>query len=123
MFFRTFTEKFLWSFNDGYPEQPKGQPGWAFSVVMLDKYGDQPATVDFYAGKFLKSFPHLIKFFRDDYATPEKQFSRCYGVRVFERFLLWFGFVTVEKKKRFLDTGNDIIRRTDLVDSILKIDK
>ena len=122
-FFQAFTAKFLWSFNDGYPEQPIGQLGWAFSVIMLDKFGDQPQTVDFYADKYLKAFPKFITFFRPDYSTPERQFFRCYGVRTFDRFLLWFGFVTVDKQKIFLDLDTDKFKRTDLVKSIFKIDE
>lgn len=121
-FFQAFTNKFLWSFNDGYPEQPIGQLGWAFSVIMLDKFGDQPQTVDFYADKYLKAFPNFISFFRPDYSTPERQFFRCYGVRTFDRFFLWFGFVTVDKHKIFLDLDTDKFQRTDLVKSIFKID-
>lgn len=121
-FFLAFTEKFLWSFNDGYPEQPIGQLGWAFSVIMLDKYGDQPQTVEFYADKYLKAFPNFITFFRPDYSTPERQFFRCYGIRAFDRFFLWFGFVTVEKQKIFLDLDTDKFKRTDLVQNIIKID-
>lgn len=121
-FFQAFTDKFLWSFNDGYPEQPIGQLGWAFSVIMLDKFGDQPQTVDFYADKYLKAFPNFITFFRPDYSTPKRQFFRCYGVRTFDRFFLWFGFVTVDKQKIFLDLDTDKFKRTDLVKSIFKID-
>lgn len=121
-FFKAFTDKFLWSFNDGYPEQPIGQLGWAFSIIMLDKYGDQPQTVDFYADKYLKAFPKFITFFQPDYSTPERQFFRCYGVRTFDRFLLWFGFVTVDKQKIFLDLDTDKFKRTDLVQNIIKID-
>ncbi len=121
-FFQAFTDKFLWSFNDGYPEQPIGQLGWAFSVIMLDKFGDQPQTVDFYADKYLKAFPKFITFFQPDYSTPERQFFRCYGVRTFDRFLLWFGFVTVDKQKIFLDLDTDKFKRTDLVQNIIKID-
>jgi hypothetical protein len=39
-----FTEKFNWGFNDGYPEQPVGQFGWAFSIsclTSLEMNGDQ----------------------------------------------------------------------------------
>jgi len=122
-FFQTFTDKFLWSFNDGYPEQPIGQLGWAFSVIMLDRFGDQPQTVDFYADKYLRAFPKFITFFRHDYSTPEQQFFRCYGVRTFERFFLWFGFVTVDKQKKYLDLDIDKFERTDLVKSIFKIDE
>lgn len=121
-FFQAFTNKFLWSFNDGYAEQPIGQLGWAFFVIMLDKFGDQPQTVDFYADKYLRAFPKFITFFRPDYTTPERQFFRCYGVRTFDRFFLWFGFVTVEKQKIFLDLDTDKFKRTDLVKSIFKND-
>lgn len=121
-FFQAFTNKFLWSFNDDYPEQPIGQLGWAFSVIMLDKFGDQTQTVDFYADKYLKAFPKFITFFRHDFSTPEQQFLRCYGIRTFERFLLWYGFVTVDKHKIFLDIETDKFKRTDLVKNIFKID-
>ncbi|KFD40303.1 hypothetical protein AT05_01465 [Schleiferia thermophila str. Yellowstone] len=112
-FFQAFTDKFLWSFNDGYPEQPIGQLAWAFSVIMLDKFGDQPQTVDFYADKYLKAFPKFITFFRHEYSTPEQQFFRCYGIRTFDRFFLWFGFVTVDKQKKYLDLDTDKFKRTD----------
>jgi hypothetical protein len=121
-FFKAFTDRFLWSYNDLYPEQPIGQLAWAFSVIMLDKFGDQPQTVDFYAEKYLKAFPALISFFEDDYSSPEKKFVHCYGIRTFDRFLMWFGFVTVDKQKNYLNLETDKFKRTDLVRSIFKID-
>ena len=120
-FFQAFTDKFLWSFNDRYPEQPIGQLAWAFSVIMLDKFGDQPETVDFYAHKYLKAFPNFISFFRHDFSTPEQQFNRCYGIRTFTRFFLWFGFVSVEKQNKYSDPDSDKFKRTDLVKGIFKI--
>lgn len=122
-FFQAFTDKFLWSYNDGYPEQPIGQVGWAFSVIMLDKFGDQPKSVDFYADKYLRAFPEFITFFRPSYLTPEQQFYSCYGVRTFERFFLWFGFVTVDRKEKFSDLENDKFKRSDLIRNIFKMDE
>jgi hypothetical protein len=122
-FFQAFTDKFMWSFNDGYPEQPVGQLGWAFSVIMLDKFGDQPHTADFYADKYLRAFPKFISFFQRNFSTPERRFYGCYGLRTFDRFFLWFGFVTVDKQKIFFDLDNDKIKRTDLVKRIFKIDE
>jgi hypothetical protein len=122
LFFRAFTEKFLWSFNDGYPEQPIGQYGWAFSLLMLDKFGNQPKTADFYAAHYLKAFPKFLTFFGSRYTTPERQFFRCYGVRTFNRFFLWFGFVTVARQKNHLDLNKDTFKRTDLVKKIFIID-
>jgi len=121
-FFQAFTNKFLWSFNDGYPEQPIGQLGWAFSLILLDRFGHQPQTVEYYADKYLRAFPKFITFFQPDYSTPERQFFRCYGVRTFDRFFLWFGFVTVDKQKIFIDLDTDKFKRTDLVKRIFKID-
>lgn len=122
-FFQAFTEKFLWSFNDGYPEQPIGQLAWGFSVLMLDKFKAQPQTVDFYAAQYLKAFPTFITFFHQDYSTPEQQFIRCYGIRTFARFFLWFGFVTVEKKHTYLHLDTDTFQPTDLVKRIFKIEQ
>jgi hypothetical protein len=121
-FLQAFADKFLWSYNDGYPEQPIGQLAWAFSVIMLNKYGDQPQTVEFYAHKYLKAFPKFITFFKHEYATPERKFIRCYGLRTFYRFFLWFGFVIVDKQQKYLDLDRDKFIRTELVLSIFKID-
>ena len=121
-FFQSFTDKFLWSFNDGYPEQPIGQLGWAFSAIMLDKFGDKAQKVDFYADKYLRAFPKFITFFQPDYSTPERQFFRCYGIRTFNRFFLWFGFVTVDQQKKYLDLDDDKFIKTDLMKIIFKID-
>ena len=119
-FFQAFTDKFLWSFNDAYPEQHTAQFGWAFSIYILHKFGDQARAVDFYADKYRKAFPQLITYFQPDYTTPERQFNNCYGLRTFERFFLWFGFATVEKQKKFLDLDHDTFKKTDLVNSIFK---
>jgi hypothetical protein len=119
-FFKAFVDKFSWSYNDGYPEEPIGQLAWAFSIIILDKYGDQPQYIDLYAEKYLKAFPIFITFFEHRYTTPERQFYRCYGVRTFDRFFLWFGFVTVNKQKKYLDIDSDKYKRTELVRSIFK---
>lgn len=121
-FYKAFTDKFLWSFNDGYPDQPIGQFGWAFSIIMLDKFGDKQKTADFYAEKYLKAFPKFITFFQHEYTTVEQQLFRCYAVRTFEKFFLWFGFVTVDKQNKLLDLDTDKFKRTDLVNNIFKID-
>jgi hypothetical protein len=122
LFLLSFTQEFLWSFNDGYPEQPIGQLGWAFSVFMLDKFGDQPRQTDFYAEKYIKAFPNFISFFKPDYSTPQHQFMRCYSFRTFDHFFLWFGFVTVEKQSVYLDLDGDKFTRTALIKQLFKFE-
>ena len=118
VFFQAFTEKLLWGSNDGYPDKTVGQLGWAFSVYMLMKFGNQANTTDFYAEKYLKAFPNFITFFKPGYSTPERQCAHCYGIRTFNRFLLWFGFVTVERQKHYLDLETAKFTITEVVNKI-----
>lgn len=121
-FFQAFTHKFAWGYNDGYPPEPIGQFGWIFSLILLDKYGDEYRTVDLYAEKYLTALPSLIRFFNPSYTTPERQFLGCYCVRTFDRFFLWFGLVTVEKQSKYWSMHTDKYKQTHLVRSIFKID-
>lgn len=123
LFFQTFTEKLMWGSNDLYPDKTVGQLGWAFSVYMVTKFGDQPCTTDFYTEKYLKAFPNFITFFKPSYSTPERQCAHCYGIRTFDRFLLWFGFVTVERKKHYLDLESDKFTGTDLLRKVFSFDE
>lgn len=121
LFLKAFTDKFLWSFNDGYPNQSIGQLGWAFSVYMIDKFGDQTHTPEFYSDNYLKAFPSFIEFFKSDHAGPERDFSECYTIRTFNRFLVWFGFVSIKKGKKNSDT--ETITRNELIKKVFAFDQ
>lgn len=121
LFFQTFTTRFNWSYNDGYTEEPVGQLGWGFSVLMLHKFGNQPRINEFYASKYLKAFPDFLTFFNADYSTPPQNFSSCYGIRTFKRFLLWFGLAAVDQKGVFLDLQKDTFTETGLLDKVFTI--
>jgi len=121
--FSSFIDKFSWSYNDGYPEHPIGQLGWAFSILLLDKFGDQPRTIGLYADKYLTAFPKFLSFFNPNFFAPKRQFQQCYGIRTFERFFLWFGFATVDKQKVFLDLDTDKFTATDLVQKLFNIER
>lgn len=109
-----FTDKFNWSYNDGYPEHPIGQLGWGFTVYLLFKFGSQPQAAQFYADKYLKAFPMFLRYFlRESPGTPQRDFTNCYLIRTFDRFLEWFGFVDIEKQKPALYSGKSIIKRTE----------
>ncbi len=122
-FFQTFTGKFDWGLNDRYPPSPIGQLAWAFSIYMLDRFGDQTNTSDYYADIYLTAFPAFLSIFDHTYTTPERQFNRCYGLRTFDRFLLWFGFVTVEKQDKYLSMDTDKFTRTDLLKRVFSFDE
>ncbi|MEO6550513.1 MAG: hypothetical protein ABIN94_21080 [Ferruginibacter sp.] len=107
-FLQAFTDKFLWSYNDGYAEQPVAQLGWAFSAFMLYKLGGETRQADFYASRYLKAFPTFISFFKESYSTPEDQFIRCYTLRTFDRFMVWFGLVTLEIEGKYNLEGGKV---------------
>lgn len=121
-FLHGYTGKFSWSFNDGYPDQPIGQFAWLYSIFMLDKFGDRNRKVDFYAEGYLKAFPDLITYFSESRSSMKSQFISCYGVRTFERFLLWFGLVTVDVKKAYGNLDYDEYKKTDLLKKVFQID-
>lgn len=122
LFFQTFTEKLMWGSNDLYHDKTVGQLGWAFSMYMLKRFGNQALTTDFYAEKYIKAFPNFITFFKQAYSTPERQCAHCYSTRTFDRFLLWFGFVTVKRQKHYLDLEPDKFTKTDLVNKVFKFE-
>jgi hypothetical protein len=117
-----FTERFMWSYNDGYPEHPIGQKGWAFSVFMLAKFADRFRDGEFYGDKYVIAFPHFVDFFHNvTYETPKENCIRCYVVRTFDRFFEWFGLVTVEKGKTIYDKSD--YKAADLLRKVFKIEE
>lgn len=122
LFFQAFTQKFSWSYNDLYPEEPIGQMGWGFSLILLDKFGDKSQTLHFYSEKYTNAFPMFLDFFHPHYSSREEQFFRCYGIRTFERFFLWFGLVSVEKKREILNLNNDKFQKTELIKQLFILD-
>ena len=119
--FAAFTLRFGWSSNDGYTRSPVGQYGWAYSIYLLTKFGDKERTLRFYADKYLQAFPGIMdQFAPNSYSTPQKDFTACYSVRVFQRFLEWFGFVIVEKPKGLLHDYAEKVTRMDLVEKVFQ---
>lgn len=99
-----YTDKLAWSNLDGYPSIPVGNLGWGFSVFMLLQEGDTPREARHYGSKYLRAFPDLLRTYpHREYSTPERDLIRCYCLRVFERFLEWWGFVRSEGPRSWLD--------------------
>lgn len=116
----TYIDKFNWGFNDRYPGEGVGQFGWGFTVYLLLKFGSTEQPVKFYADKYLKAFPSLIEAFpMKVFGPPEKVFVDCYRVRVFERFLRWFGLVSLPLSEGIHDS-NDSVKSTDILKEIFQ---
>jgi len=96
MLFRAFVEKYNWSYGDGYPEIPFIQHAFLFSLYLLQRYGSECKSTQFYEENFLKAFPVVLDDIEDEiYMSREDIFFSAYRLRFFERFAQFMGLVEV----------------------------
>ena len=86
LIFTTFGKRFNWGYFDGYNDENIGRLGFAFSLILIHKYGETKRPSSFYAKKYFKAFPMLLKNVVPDYGSIERYSSRCYSIRTFDRF-------------------------------------
>ncbi|MCZ4694618.1 hypothetical protein DWB61_06150 [Ancylomarina euxinus] len=118
--FKTMTQKFSWAYYDNYEDEQLGQLGYGFSLLLISKYGMQKRLDSFYAEKYLKAFPQFLESITPTYGTVENYAGNCYSIRMFERFLCYFGLVKIEKKGKILDR-EIFITKTELFDKLIKV--
>jgi hypothetical protein len=125
--FAAAASKWNWGCTDGFPELYAIQSAWLISLRWLQLFGAQPRDeYSFYARRFLKTFPAILRFIPKDSSTkdPEKMVRRAYGLRVFERFALAFGLAERDGWPRdmfhFHLAGDCLIRKTPLLDRFIE---
>lgn len=96
--FETNAFKFNLGFHDGYPQNIGIQTVFGYTIYLLLQYGKLNREFKFYFEKNLRAFPHILPHLEDNWGTPEFRFESCYYIRVFERFLEFYGFLEVEKR-------------------------
>jgi hypothetical protein len=111
--FETFTKKFNWSYFDGFSDEEIGQSGFGFTLILLDKYGEEFRNPEFYAEKYLKAFDFKAKNTVLEFADNPK---RAYIIRTFERFLDYFGFTEYDNNKK-----NPKVKKTKIYNELIKI--
>lgn len=120
----TYTEKFPWSDLDGYSPVPVGNLGWGFTIILLLKFGDEPRSKDFYAEKYITAFPDFVHHFpTGEYNNPHRDVRRCYMVRSFDRFLLWWGIVEYTEKRREVGVEISKIIATPLLKQLFSLEE
>ena len=114
-----FMSKFNWGYFDLYTSQGTGMLGWAFSIYLLQKFGDTPQLLSVYAEKYFSAFPRLRADFADrPYMSVHVQAESCYLVRTYVRYFNWLGFVQFMEEKPAYDYKNAIITKTPIVDAL-----
>jgi hypothetical protein len=120
--FKVFTTKFNWAYNDGYGDNPIGQMGFAYSLMLISKYGNKERHFDFYAEKYKKAFPDLLETINEPhFQNKAMEMDYCYALRTFERFMVWFGFIEVNEKIA-PDNKSYHLKKSEIFDHVFKFD-
>jgi hypothetical protein len=123
--FSVFSQKFNWSYFDGYPSEKTGQLGFSFSLYLLSKYGAVERQDRFYSDKYLKAFPKLQADFNTSFFKGEenRQFCDCYSIRTFDRFLEYFNLTVSRTEGKLYRDSRKFIKKTAIFDEIISFDK
>jgi hypothetical protein len=117
--FLTFAAKFNWAYCDRYGDNMIGQLGYGFSLILISKYGKEKHLDSFYAAKYFKAFPKLLESIEPSYDNLESYAVSCYSLRTFERFLDYFGLISINEEGKWPETKKFIIK-TELFDKLIK---
>jgi hypothetical protein len=127
LFFKTlfaYTEKLFWGHLDGYPDTPVGNLGWGFTIFMLLREGAEPREEQYYASRYLTAFPEfLLTYPEKEFSVPERDLTRCYTLRSFDRCLEWWGLVTIDGARSILDEGKRKVTATVALSEVFKFDE
>ncbi len=92
-----------WSSLDGWPRLGVLQASFAFSLLLLARFGRSDRSVAFYAERWLRAFPGADDAFAGSGDGSEEAafdaFTACYETRVIERFMALFGLVEVTRRR------------------------
>jgi hypothetical protein len=123
LIFNIFATKLNWAYFDGYGQNDVGQLGVRFTLILLSKYGSERRRDHFYAEKYFKAFPALLEAKAPTmFGDTLTDFNRCYSMRIFDRFLNFFGFVDTEPAdKQGLFVRKFFVTKTSLLDKFVEI--
>jgi len=91
--FTTNIQKFNLGYHDGYSQETDIQKVFGYTLYLLLRYGKEMRNINFYAEKNIMAFPHIVENFMSDWRSPEDIFTSCYWIRIFVRFLAYYGLI------------------------------
>jgi len=96
LLFAAYTERFNWSYLDGYPDVHFMRTSAFFTLYLLTRYGDKARPQAFYEDQYIQAFPTLLEEYDEDYFSPEQRLRACYTLRHMDYFCYLFGFVDLQ---------------------------
>lgn len=88
--------KYNWGYLDGFEFDADLRPFWLFMLWRIQSHN----SVDQLVEEVMTAFPDLLLAFpTDDYFSPERNLSLLIESRFIERFLQFWGFVTIDPRR------------------------
>ncbi|WP_217534325.1 YecA family protein [Vibrio metschnikovii] len=88
--------KYNWSYLDGFEYDVDLRTFWLFMLWRIQSH----SSVDQLVEEVITAFPDLLLAFpADDYFSPERNLSMLIESRFIERFLQFWGFVTIDPRR------------------------
>lgn len=92
--------KYNWGYLDGFKQDVDLRTFWLFMLWRIQSHN----SVDQLTEEVITAFPDvLLALSPDDYFSPEQNLGTLIESRFIERFLQFWGFVTVDPKRFFAD--------------------
>lgn len=121
--FTTNYKRLNLGYHDGYPEEVGVQRTFGFTLYLLLRYGKEKRELNFYTKKNLLAFPFELDNFEERWSTPEYQYEHCYGARIFERFLEYYGLIDYHKVRHFKSKEKTELQITPIFEEIFELRK
>ncbi|HMA62660.1 MAG TPA: hypothetical protein VKP78_08420 [bacterium] len=97
--FHLFGETFNMAYFDGYSDDGIGNVGYGFTLLLLNKFGNEYRKAFFYAEEYLNVVPQFLNKPFDSLLEDRNLSKRAYVLRTFHRFLNFFGIIEIENKE------------------------
>jgi len=119
--FKAYTLEFNWAYNDHF-DNNIGQFGFAFSMDLVNKFGDKMMPVEFYALSYWKAFPMIVDEIEERvYMSKEKVIIYSFEVRTFYYFMQLFGLIDMIDKH---DVDRPVlVKKSDIFNRVLSFDE
>jgi hypothetical protein len=131
--FKFCCTKYNWGYTDGFSFESIGQAGFAFSLLMMQNFGNESLTTIFYAEKYINAFPMEVNYSRKNYTQSGWYFEgkqspqelrrsalSCYSHRTFTHMMDWFGFVEINKPQDFMKQDETTVKKTEVLDMVFE---
>lgn len=92
------TSQYNWGYLDGWQQNFEMNLYWVFMLWRIQKHG----SVDQLVEEVITAFPDLLlQIEANTYQTPKEQFQSILETRFLDRFLQYWGFITIDPKTYF----------------------